>query len=379
MINYNFILPVWGQSYLETFLNISLPTQLAPQNIPLLASDHDLIYRIYTRPQDVPRLENSSVIARLAKQVKTEIIGTREINFNASNHYDPFSACYRLGMQRAEQEKAAALFLTADQVWANGALSGIIKRGDEGFRSVMISGPRINQETFIPELIKQFAGQEVITISPREAVALAMNHLHPWDRSLFWAADHLGRSASFMYWHVPNEGLLMRCFHLHPILVNPLNGFPRLHRTIDGSDFVRRACPNINHLHVIEDSDEVMYFSIAPASQSAEWIDRPKQNWQQVVFWARSMGLTKHNLFYLQKKIRLHLGEMSTHWTATESLSDRVVDPITKSLDYPLKLFYFRIMTDLRRPIGQFLRKHPFLLKVINLIRSFRRKNREWV
>jgi hypothetical protein len=279
----------------------------------------------------------------------------------------------------AEQERAAALFLTADQVWSNGSLSNIIDRGDEGFRSVLVSGPRINQETFLPEVTLQYAGQEVMTIPPRKAVVLAMNHLHPWDRSLFWAADHLGRPASFMYWPVPNEGFLMRCFHLHPILVNPLNGFPRLHRTIDGSDFVRRACFDINRIHVVEDSDEVMYFSIAPASQSAEWIDRPQQNWQQVVFWARSMGLTKHNLFYLQKKIRFHLGEMSDEWRATESLSDQVVDQITESLDHTVKLFYFRIMTDLRRPIGQFLRNHPFLLNMVNLIRSLLRKKRQWI
>jgi len=361
LTKYCFITPVWGESYLETFLNVSLPTQLAPHNLPSLKNRQGVVYRIYTRPQDVFRLEASPALARLAKYIKTEVVGTRQVKFDASNHYDPFTACYRMGMETAAREQAAAIFLTADQVWADGSLSRIISLGDAGFGSVLISGPRVNQETFVPLFLNDHAGQDAITIASRRAVKLAMDHMHPWDRSLFWESDNLGRSASFMYWQVPDEGFIMRCFHLHPVLVNPSNGFPHFNGTIDGSNFVRKACPDLKDLFVIQDSDEVMYFSVAPPEQSSEWIDRPKMDFQNVVSWARTMGISRHNLYYLSKIIRFHTGEVSEKWAEVEEMSDGLSGRLLESLDHPLNLALMRLYVELRTNLVSLLKKYPKL------------------
>ena len=114
----------------------------------------------------------------------------------------------------------------------------------------------------------------------------------------------MGRPASFMFWPVMDEGFLMRCFHLHPVLINPRGNFPDFSFTIDGSAFVQQACPDLNDLHIVDDSDDVMYFSIAPSSQSAEWIDRPKVDWRGVIRWARTMALSGHNIHYLQRLLQ---------------------------------------------------------------------------
>lgn len=359
MTNYCFITPVWGEKYLDIFLNISLPTQLASNNLPKIANHQEVAYLIYTCPQDVSRLEASPIIARLAKILRTEIIGASQINFNSSHHYDPFSECYRMGMKKAEREHAAAVFLTADQVWADGSLSHIIGLGDAGYRAVMISGPRVNQEAFIPLFKKDFAQKEVINISSRQAVKMSMDHIHPWDRSLFWDKDNIGRSASFMYWSVPNEGFIMRCFHLHPVFLNPAKRFPRLRQTIDGSDFVRKACPNLNDLHVVQDSDEVMYFSLAPKEQSSEWIDRPKKDLRDTISWARTMGISRHNLYYLKKIVRFHTGEISEKWTEVEKRSDRIVVLLLKVLDKPITLSLMKIYVEFRIQLVSLLKRYP--------------------
>jgi hypothetical protein len=169
----------------------------------------------------------------------------------------------------------------------------------------------------------------------------------------------LGRSASFLYWQVASEGFIMRCFHLHPILVNPADGFPRLRRTIDGSDFVRQACPNVDGLYVIQDSDEAMYFSVAPPEQSAEWIDRPKRDYQHVVQWARTMGISKHNLYYLDKIIRFHTGEISEKWAAVEKMSDELSGQLREALDHPLDLALMRSYGELRTSLVSLLEKNP--------------------
>ncbi len=361
MTKYCFITPVWGESYLDIFLNVSLPSQLAPHNLPSLANPQCVVYQIYTQLQDVPRLEASPIIARLNRILRTEIIGAREINFNASHHYNPFNDCYRMGMKAAEREQAAAVFLTADQVWADGSLSHIIGLGDNGCRAVMISGPRVNQATSIPILKKYLDGQNVLNIPSGEAVKLTMAHMHPWDRSLFWREDGLGRPASFMYWSIPNEGYIMRCFHFHPVLINPKNGFPRFHGTIDGSDFVRKACPDLKELHVVQDSNEVMYFSLAPPEQSSEWIDRPKTDIRDTISWARTMGISRHNLYYLRETVRFHTGKISEKWNSVEKKSDVIVELLLKTLDHPLKLILMRIYVAFRIKFVNVLKKYPKL------------------
>ena len=188
-----------------------------------------------------------------------------------------------------------------------------------------------------------------------------MDHLHPWDQSLFWGKDNIGRPASFMYWSVPKEGFIMRCFHLHPVLLNPAKGFPRLRRTIDGSDFVRKACPDLKKLYVVQDSDEVMYFSIAPKEQSSEWINRSKTNLKSTISWARTMGISRHNLYYLKKTVRFHTGGVSEKWAEVEKRSDEIVDLLVKALDNPLKLTLMKIYVAFRIKLVALLKRYPKL------------------
>lgn len=363
MTKYSFITPVWGETYIDTFLNVSLPTQLSAKNLLCLANRPGVTYRIYTRPQDVARLEASAILDHLAKCIKTEVIKASKVNFNAFHHYESFSDCYRLGIATAERENAAAIFLTADQVWADGSLKKIVELGDAGYRAVMISGPRVNENSFVPELMRQLKGRNAITIPSPKAVKMAMDHLHPWDRSLFWDVESTGRPASFMYWLVPNEGFIMRCLHLHPVLVNPSNGFPHLHGTIDGSGFMRKACPDLNDLYVIQDSGEAMYFSVAPPDQSSEWIDRPKTDFHSVVSWALTMGISKHNLHYLQQRVFLHTKAITEKWDQATALSDEITERIVKALDYPRNLALMRLYVGFRSYIVSIMKKYPRIHK----------------
>ena len=47
-MRYDFFVTVWGQHFVQKFTDLSLSSQMAPGNIPALASDADLHYHIYT-------------------------------------------------------------------------------------------------------------------------------------------------------------------------------------------------------------------------------------------------------------------------------------------------------------------------------------------
>ena len=330
MIKYHYIVPVWGTKYIDIFLRFSLPTQLAPGNIGALKQRHDIVYRIYTRPQDKALIENSKAYALLASYLDTRVIELEHVNFNADHHYIPFSACYKEGMKNAAKDGAASLFLTADQIWSNGSMSHIVSLGDSGKKAVLINGPRLLSETFIPvfQTMLQDIKKPYVILPSRQAVRLAMTHLHPWDKSLFWDAAEKGRPASFMYWWVGSEGFIMRCFHIFPALIKPETVYPDFPSTLDASNFVGLACPDVNDAYLVNDSDKVMFFSIAEAAQSAEWIDRPKQGLTGILKWVLGYGLYPHNLCYLNSIFRFHTGEISQKWLLIEKQSDRLVRKI---------------------------------------------------
>lgn len=367
MTKCHFITPVWGEKYIDTFLRLSLPTQLSPGNLGWLGGRPGISYNIYTRPCDVEKFSGSKAISMLRKLMNVSIVPATNINFSADHHYKPFSGCYKLGMKQASRYRAACVFLTADQIWADGSFESIIGLGDAGKRAVMISGPRVMEESFVPAFLASVPKYErpEIVLPPREAVRLAIQYMHPWDRSLFWEDGNIGRPASFMFWGVGDEGFLMRCFHLHPILVNPKHSYSDFYPTIDGSDFVKRCCPNIDQVHVVKDSDQVMYFSIAPAKQSAELINRPKRNWRGVISWSRVMGLSLQNIYYLQNTIRFHVGEMSDQWIAVERQSDVLVGRLIKDLDNAIKLAFYGLFSSVRRQVVSYLERFPWFYRFI--------------
>jgi len=44
----HFVVPVWGESYVKTFLDYCLPAQLSPENIPFLGKNGNHGYTIYS-------------------------------------------------------------------------------------------------------------------------------------------------------------------------------------------------------------------------------------------------------------------------------------------------------------------------------------------
>lgn len=370
-INYCIVVPVWGDLYIDIFLNVSLPTQLSVNNLPFIGKRGDVVYRIYTRPNDVSKFIVSQTYSRLSECIATEIIPVEQINFNGAHHYEPFNACYRMGMSDANKDNAAVLFLTADQIWADGTLSRVIALGDIGYKAIMISGPRINQETAIQEILKFKSADCSITISPRQAVQMSIDHMHPWDKSLYMDSDNHGRPASFVYWAVGSEGYIMRCLHLHPILVNPKGKFPRFTRTIDGGNFIQKVCPDFNDMYIIQDSDEAMYFSVAPAEQSAEWINLPKIDSRGFAKWARSTGISRHNTFYLQHPINFHTNDISQNWDSIKYHSSTFASNLYNELNNNILLYILCAYSNFKHYILSLLNKNSIFHKWnINRIKS---------
>ncbi len=331
------IVPVWGEKYVNAFLRLGLPALCAPGNLATRRSDARLSLWLMTRPEDVARLRSAPGVAAAARTLPVQVRVPAGADF-ARGGYAAFNACYLDALRAAYRDRAAVMPLTADQIWSAGSLDHLLDCAAHGARAVLAAGLRV-LEAAGPDLETALAASRA-GLAPETLARLAFARLHPWDRALVHDAHNTAQPASFQLWQAGEQGLVLRCLHLHPAYLELSRRPGALRRTIDAGSLIREQCPDSSRLHVVADSDQAMHISLAPAEQSAHLVAYPRGNWRALANWALTMGISRHNLFYLRHSIRIHAGPVDPHdWIRAETLAAEFCDPAIAWLDNPVKLW----------------------------------------
>ena len=325
-VSFVFSTPVWGDGHIELFLDVSLPSLFAPGNFPGLQNNARNKYLIYTTSQDEDRLRNAPAVQRLSEIMSVEI---RPIRKKIAAPHETMSHCHLDSMQVADKEQAAAVFLAPDFVWSDGSMVRLEGIANSGKSVVHMSGIRLLRDGVVPELAEHYdPDRSVLSIGARELVGIARRHLHPIAITHFWKDYATGLMPANLIWDVPGEGLLLRCYHLHPLMVKSQVLFAKFNGTID-DDLPLQACPDATRDHVVVDSDELLAFEISGLSRVVG-TTCPKGSVEGVAEWvevgtnARHRGLVHH-------PIRLHSGDMTpVVWEKTEAESAAVIDDIAR-------------------------------------------------
>jgi len=155
---------------------------------------------------------------------------------------------------------------------------------------------------------------------------LALRNLHPLATSSFWEEGEDDLLPSNLYWRVGSEGILARCFHLHPILVFPERKQAPFFVTVD-DDYVLSSCPDPSHDYVSRDSDEVLVVELSDLRRYFRTGMR-KRSVNDVAFWAELAANRRHRRL-VDVPIRLHTGAMDEAlWREAERRSDDVLSQI---------------------------------------------------
>ena len=129
---------------------------------------------------------------------------------------------------------------------------------------VHMSGIRLDRDGVVPELADRYSEERaVLSLAPRDLVGIGLRHLHPIARSHFFNEYDGGLMPANLAWSVGDEGVLLRCFHLHPLMVKPQGPLAEFKSTID-DDLALRACPDSSRDYVVTDSDELLAFEMSP-------------------------------------------------------------------------------------------------------------------
>jgi hypothetical protein len=317
-----FSTPVWGDGHIELFKTIGLPSLLSPSNLPSLAEPAQCRYFIYTRPQDVENLKDCEAFRRLEGLIPVAIHALPD---SMEFPYLVLSKCNSDTLRHADEDDVAAVFLPPDCVWSDGSLANLQKLADAGKSVVHISGVRLNKDTATPDLLRR-RDQDgaALNVPARELAEFGLRNLHPVAISHFWG-EHGGTLVpTNLYWTAPGQGLVIRCFHLHPLLVKSQIKFARFSGTID-DDLVLAACPDRSTEYIVDDSDEILTFELSPPQHQVGALPYSKNSVASIAAWAE-MGANARHRQLAAHTIRLHYTPVDREvWAPVEAEADRIV------------------------------------------------------
>jgi len=323
---------VWGEEYMNLFLEVCLPTQLSTGNIPAFHNEEISLYKIYTTAKDAEIMVKHPTYQTLSGMIETQIK-----TFNLSNNYlrdykhKAMNYCHRNAILEANKSNCTMIFLSPDTIWADGVFKKLISLEKQGKRTVMIGSFRLTRETFVSAFLERFNPNRnpIVYISSRELVSLSLKHLHPITRSFFWEKDgYASLWPSLFLWKVDNEGIVGRYFHLHPLMINPLVKNIMPYPTIDGK-YVSLICPNKDDLYVVKDSDEMFYIEVSPASLYSRFISPHKsKDMITIINWMQSQTEPLHREFFKNCQIIIHANDISSKWVSVQKESELIVNQI---------------------------------------------------
>jgi hypothetical protein len=337
----HFVVVVWGERYCDTFLHLSLPTQLSASNLLGLARPDRAVFRIFTSDADAGRIRQSATYAALARCIAVEIetFDARDIP-QGNDKYHLMTRLQARALREAAAREVVVVFLSPDILVADGSFAALERLSHRP--AVMIAAPRLRLESIAPELLRRngVVEADAIVLPPRELVALAMKHLHPVTEAAFWGRKWFTVCPSTLYWQLGDDGMLARYFHLHPLLVDPArlapDFFERMESTIDG-DLLPSLQAAPEDIYVVTDSDEVLVFEISDDAIVHGLANRREDSTEiDLVNWVRFGANPLHRSF-VQHRVWFHSGDASelARFAEIAASSDALVRRVLHDVELP--------------------------------------------
>lgn len=180
----------WGAAFVKTLTEFTLPSLLAPGNLPDWPYLAATKLTCYTRQSEWQQLQQHPVFIQLQTllPIHWEAIDVPEAVFSRdpSQKYYFKAAINRQVLAQAEHNQRAFLQIIPDMVYTAGALENLAQLIKTGKEVVLHIGPRLAQ-TCLPAL-NHYCQGHVLNISPAAANQLLLDYLHPEYQGYFWLA-----------------------------------------------------------------------------------------------------------------------------------------------------------------------------------------------
>jgi hypothetical protein len=320
------IVSLWGEHYTTLFLEYSLPSLLSPNNLPALTGRGRLL--IITTPEDAERIAAHPAIAKAKEHV--EVVCSRQ----KIESQDPFGQRYgiqahlnKLGLAESLRAGNMSCVNAGDILFADGYLSALAKRADEGKRLVVGIGMRCALESTAP-MLEELKQENVISIANRDLVGMGLVHMHPISHACMWDAPFFTRMPYLMQWSVFGQGVVVRGFGLHSMLIDTTAEVLSHKGNVDHdmARFFKRE-----EIHYVTDSDEAIFTELALLTHFWPMATKYPASPEVVARWA-SDNICTPQWDHLQQLIRFHTDDIdAVRWAPVEARSNAIVSMINEA------------------------------------------------
>lgn len=315
MSTFHVLMVVWGDSFIDSMVRLTIPTLLYSGNLPALCARHTCKFVICTRGEEERRIRNEPAVARLAALMPVEFVLFDPAL--AGETYKAMSDAHHRACLDARREGAKVIFASPDGICADGSLAKVREYAEMGKAAVVCPGPRLTEETLVPALLPRI---ETRPVTRRELVSLMRQHLHPQLKRNFVTSYNFATFPTFLFWSLGAKGLLMRGLHLHPLMIDfaRVDGLETLAETTMDTILLGRGIANWSDIHVETDSDNIFVCSHTPRSTtySVENFERfHVERFHHVSSGPLFNGL---NRIFFSKALKLHAGDLDEEWERVE-------------------------------------------------------------
>ncbi|MEE3000543.1 MAG: hypothetical protein VX693_11520 [Pseudomonadota bacterium] len=271
-MRYDFHLTVWDDYFINKFIEFSLASQLANDNLVALAEVSDIHYHIYTARGSHKYFKQR--ISSLEKYAKVHFHFFDEVFYkkNTLEHMikngNPAFIKHNVGRVTAQHmlsslpENSAGVFIDSDLIISSGTFIRMHELRILGKRAVLAILMRLNERTATPVLRKNFE----VYLQPRNLVRLCIDHMHPSYKSFFYDSAQPTSYMCQINWRVKNfeetqTGLITHGLFPSPLMVIPdqLSGdhSKNFFSTMD-YDYVLKTIAKDEDIYLSKSSDEIM-------------------------------------------------------------------------------------------------------------------------
>jgi hypothetical protein len=357
---FHFMVAFWGERYRDYFVDLFLPSMLAPNNLPLLRAEEGHRFYIATPWEDWQAIETLPIMQRLSLHARPRWVevSPRPEEEGIDDEYARYVAvlrhmniCLRAVLEAAYDRCAYGSFHLPDFIVSDGMVESLLRSARAGYRLVLCPALRQTEEAVLAELEdrglwsarpRASATGNQLTIPPGVAAGLAARHLHREMAMFEEGAEGQPSLPPFRFWRMPEgRGIVLQTLFVVPVLMDYAIVSGDHTRCLDDEHFENvyvsanfRNCP----VHVVHDSDEFMILSITPHAidhsmrvPSGQLRSALRQSYDRLCDMRRSYefyvlrkgDLTRHTLF--QIPVRWHVEPIDEAWRQAEHRIERLI------------------------------------------------------
>ena len=327
------LVPVWGQRYIDMFLDIGLPSMLTPRNLPTLAAEYACEFVFLTKAADKGRISRHVGYQALARVCKTTFTAIDDLLVSGMEGYS-LTLCFSRGIHDVGPKMVDTyfIFMNADFVVSDGAYETLLRHIREGRRAIVAPSLRSVSEQTVPILeSKRDDSDHTLTISAREMVGLTLKHLHPTAAANIVDGNFAFNSATNQFfWWVDDHTLIARFFLLFMFCIRPERELQDIPGFCDYT-FVPEMCPSGN-VAILDDSDQCYLMELQGREQELHYLRFGRPAVEDIARHLSEWTTYNHRL-YSRRTIVFHSGDRPNSLARSEQIVAAFMDGVFQRMD----------------------------------------------